>query len=145
MGLIFLSGDGAQNLACTLGLLLDGVVRDEKAARRYRHHDLVVAAAAERAVDQRRTAYALRFVVGIKRCERQNLCELPGMGLAKYAQLKALMEMARRAHKEKITYRSAQFAFRSARVLAFKLQSGNRFFCRDFFVIDEEYHAEILA
>jgi DNA repair protein RadC len=32
----------------------------------------------------------------------QKVCELPGMGLAKYAQLQAVMEMARRALKEKI-------------------------------------------
>lgn len=34
---------------------------------------------------------------------RQNVCELPGMGQAKYAQLQAVMEMVRRALREKIT------------------------------------------
>ena len=34
---------------------------------------------------------------------KQDVCELPGMGQAKYAQLLAVMEMARRALKEKIT------------------------------------------
>ena len=37
----------------------------------------------------------------------QQLCELPGMGQAKYAQLQAVLEMARRALKEKITNGSA--------------------------------------
>jgi len=34
---------------------------------------------------------------------QQNVCGLPGMGQAKYAQLQAVIEMARRALKEKIT------------------------------------------
>jgi DNA repair protein RadC len=38
---------------------------------------------------------------------KQDVCELPGMGQAKYAQLLAVMEMARRALKEKITNGSA--------------------------------------
>jgi len=33
----------------------------------------------------------------------QSVCELPGMGRAKYAQLQAVLEMARRALKEKIS------------------------------------------
>ncbi len=33
----------------------------------------------------------------------QHVCELPGMGRAKYAQLQAVMEMARRALREKIS------------------------------------------
>jgi DNA repair protein RadC len=37
----------------------------------------------------------------------RDVCELPGMGQAKYAQLQAVMEMARRALKEKITSGSA--------------------------------------
>jgi DNA repair protein RadC len=37
----------------------------------------------------------------------RDVCELPGMGQAKYAQLQAVMEMARRALKEKITNGSA--------------------------------------
>ena len=36
-----------------------------------------------------------------------DVCELPGMGRAKYAQLQAVMEMARRALKEKISNGSA--------------------------------------
>lgn len=38
---------------------------------------------------------------------RQSVCELPGMGQAKYAQLQAVMEMVRRALKEKFTNGSA--------------------------------------
>ena len=34
---------------------------------------------------------------------RHEVCELPGMGQAKYAQLQAVLELARRALKEKIT------------------------------------------
>ena len=37
------------------------------------------------------------------RASERDVCELPGMGRAKYAQLQAVMEMARRALKEKLS------------------------------------------
>ena len=41
------------------------------------------------------------------RASERDVCELPGMGRAKYAQLQAVMEMARRALKEKLSNGSA--------------------------------------
>jgi len=44
---------------------------------------------------------------GLCSASKQDVCDLPGMGQAKYAQLLAVLEMARRALKEKITNGSA--------------------------------------